>query len=570
VPQVPKKTSYLVTKGSRYYFRIRVPNELREAIGKKEHTEALGDLNKAQAEVQAARLGADWQARFLRERHALGFAPHPPAPPPQAVAAVAPRVATLEEVQALATMAGRSMLEADEEMRVEGLPAPSSSPEFGPGVELDVALPDAIKGRSMDGVAIQAESWLGSYGLVLPEDPPARRRMLYVFAMSMAKARKGQKLRDEGEPVDTPPEVGLPSSLAGPDSSTLPPAEKPASALKLRDVYQLWCNKAKKPSAKSVSVAGRVVDIFEEVCGDPPLMQLTRKHGLQLRDHFLSTGMAPVTARDRLGWVTTLLRYEMAEGQRIESDPWTNIKVEGSSEAVIERQAVSPAQMTKLFGHELFQAYKLPRARNAGQDAAYWLPIMGAYTGARITELAQLLVADLKQDGEQWFLSIAASEEWQSVKNKPSERTIPLHVELVRLGLPEYAVVMQKAGHKRLFPVLPVSEVNNAGGAFSSWFSKLKTSSGWGLDTTFHSFRHTVETLLRRAEAYPLHIDKYVGHQHDGGEGSKTYAKVFPEDLVKVAGLIQHDSIALPRVFPPEGWSAPAPVAAVLMTERRE
>lgn len=125
------------------------------------------------------------------------------------------------------------------------------------------------------------------------------------------------------------------------------------------------------------------------------------------------------------------------------------------------------------------------------------------------------------------------------------------------------------AGHKRLFPLLPVSEVNNAGGAFSSWFSKLKSSSGWGLDTTFHSFRHTVETLLRRAEAYPLHIDKYVGHKHDGGEGSKTYAKVFPEDLVKVARLIQHDSIALPRVFPPDGWSAPAPVTELLMTERR-
>lgn len=566
--KLPKKTPYLVTKGGRHYFRIAVPKDLVSVIGKKEHSEALGDLNKAQAEVQASRLGADWQARFLRERHGLGLAPQPPAPQPK-VAAYEVRPAKLEEVRAIAAMAARSALQADEEVRILGAPRIHYSPEFGPGQDLALAVPAAVSGRNMEGVAMQAEDWLGAHGLDLPGDPMARRHMLYLFAVAMAKASKGMKLRDEGEPVDTPSEVQLPSSLAGLDSSTLPPAEKPASALTLRDVYELWQNKAKRPSAKSVSVAGRVVDAFEQVCGNPPLAQLTRKHGLQLRDHFLSTGMAPVTARDRLGWVTTLLRYEMAEGQRIESDPWTNIKVEGSSEAVIERQAVSPAQMTKLFSHDLFQAYKLPRARNAGQDAAYWLPVMGAYTGARITELAQLLVADLKQDGEQWLLTIAASEEWQSVKNKPSERTIPLHAELVRLGLPEYAAAMQKAGHKRLFPLLPVSEVNNAGGAFSSWFSKLKSSSGWGLDTTFHSFRHTVETLLRRAEAYPLHIDKYVGHKHDGGEGSKTYAKVFPEDLVKVARLIQHDSIALPRVFPPDGWSAPAPVTELLMTERR-
>jgi len=55
--------------------------------------------------------------------------------------------------------------------------------------------------------------------------------------------------------------------------------------------------------------------------------------------------------------------------------------------------------MTELFSHYLFQAYKLPGARNAGQDAARWLPIMGAYTGARITELAQLLLTDLKLSG---------------------------------------------------------------------------------------------------------------------------------------------------------------------------
>lgn len=318
-------------------------------------------------------------------------------------------------------MAGRSMLQADEEVRIQGTPRIDYGQEFGPGQDLALAVPAAVSGRNREGVAMQSEDWLGAHGLDLPSEPTARRHMLYVFAVAMAKARKGLKLRDEGEPVDTPAEVQLPSSLAGPYSSALPAAEKPASALMLRDVYELWQNKAKKPSAKSVSVAGRVVDAFEEVCGNPPLAQLTRKHGLQPRDHSLSTGMAPVTARDRLGWVTTLLRYEMAEGQRIESDPWTNIKVEGSSEAVIERQAVSPAQMTKLFSRDLFQAYKLPRARNAGQDAAYWLPIMGAYTGARITEPAQLLVVDLKPDGEQWFLTIAATEEWQSPPRTPKD-----------------------------------------------------------------------------------------------------------------------------------------------------
>ncbi|MBV8379577.1 MAG: hypothetical protein JO369_02275, partial [Paucibacter sp.] len=271
---MPKKTTYLVTKGGRHYFRIAIPKELVTSIGKKEHTEALGDLNKAQAEVQAGRLGADWQARFLRERHALGLAPQPPAPPPAAVDAVVARVATLPEVQALASMAGRSMLEADEEARIEGLLAPPSGPEFGPGVDLDVALPTAIAGRSMEGVAMQAEDWLGSHGLDLPPDPVARRRMLYVFATAMAKARKGQRQRDEGEVVDTPATVELPPSLSGSYSATLPPSEKPASVLRLRDVYELWKQKPAKnggPLAlKTVRRGLEIVEAFEEACGDPP------------------------------------------------------------------------------------------------------------------------------------------------------------------------------------------------------------------------------------------------------------------------------------------------------------
>jgi hypothetical protein len=467
VTKLPKKTPYLVTKGGRYYFRIAVPKELVSIIGKKEHSEALGELNKAQAEVQASRLGADWQARFLRERHALGLAPHPPAPQPKA-SAYEPRLATLEEVQAIAAMVGRSMLQADEEARIHGTLVSDHGNEFGVGQDPALAVPAAVSGRCMEGVAMQATDWLGTHGLDLPSDQTERRHMLYVFAGAMAKARKGIRLRDEGEPVDTPPAISLPPSLTGPDGSELPPAEKPADALKLRDVFQLWSTKAKKPAAKSVDVAARVVSAFEEVCGDPPLAQLTRKHGLQLRDHFLASGLSPRTTRDRIGWVTTLLRYEMAEGQRITADPWASIRIEGASEPVVERKPVSPEQMRALFTGELFQTYRLPTARNAGRDAAYWLPIMGAYTGARITELAQLLVTDLRQEQGHWVLSIDATEEWQSVKNRPSRRVIPVHPELVRLGLPDYAAELKAAGQTRLFPLVPVSEVNNAGGAFGS------------------------------------------------------------------------------------------------------
>jgi hypothetical protein len=41
VSKLPKKTTYLAPKGGRFYFRVRIPDELREHFGKKEHWEAL-------------------------------------------------------------------------------------------------------------------------------------------------------------------------------------------------------------------------------------------------------------------------------------------------------------------------------------------------------------------------------------------------------------------------------------------------------------------------------------------------------------------------------------------------
>lgn len=568
VSKLPKRTPYLVLKGGRFYFRIRVPDDLRQPLGKKEHNEALGDLNRAQAEVRAAQLGAHWQALFLAERHRLGLAPSPPAPPPTSIPRL--RTATLDEVRAVATQAARGLLHNDEEMRIEGWQLNGSDgPEFGSGRPLEDVVRDAISGRDLRGLQSRVEDWLGSHGLVLPDGELEQRRALYAWAQALSAAIAGRRKRDEGEAVETPPEPALPESLTGADTSDLAPGEKPAHLLMLRDVFELWSNKGKRPSLKTVTTAERVVGQFEEVCGNPPLLKLTRHDGLKFRDWLLAQGQSPRTAADRLDYVSRLIRFEMKEQQRITANPWASIQVEGSNEAVTVRRYVKPDRMTALFSLPLFQVYELPHVKTAGRDAAYWLPILGAYTGARVTELAQLLVGDIKQEGDLWCIAIMQEESWQSVKNQPSKRTIPMHPELVRLGLPEYAAALGKAGHQRLFPMAPVSALNNAGGPFATWFSKLKASVGWGPENTFHSFRHTIETMLKRKKMYPFDINAYTGHKQRGGDADTTYSHPEPADLVELAGAIQHDGVALPKVFPPAGWTTPPLGDGVLMTVPR-
>lgn len=305
------------------------------------------------------------------------------------------RVATLDEVKAVAAQAARGLLHIDEEMRIEGWPRQDDeSPDFGSGLPLDVAVREAVSGRHLAGLKERAEEWLSVHGLELAEDEQAQRRALYAWAQVMAKATAGRRQRDLGEAVETPPEPTLPDSIHGGDTAKLGPADKPAHVLMLRDVLELWSNKGKRPSAKTIETATRVVGQFEQVCGNPPLVQLTRQHGLKFRDWLLAQGQSPKTAADRLDYVSRLIRFEMHELQRVTVNPWATIRIEGANEAVTVRKAIRPEQMVTLFAAPLFQAYELPKVKTAGRDAAYWLPILGAFTGARVTELAQLLVPD--------------------------------------------------------------------------------------------------------------------------------------------------------------------------------
>jgi integrase len=209
-----------------------------------------------------------------------------------------------------------------------------------------------------------------------------------------------------------------------------------------------------------------------------------------------------------------------------------------------------------LFSLPLFQGYELPSAENSGRDAAYWVPVLCVLIGARITEMAQLLTADVFERGGLWIIAFRITDgSWQSLKGGaagPSAQEILVNPELARLGFLDYCAAMRNAGHERLFPLAKVSGVNNVGGALSSWFSGLKTSAGWGKEDTFHSFRHGIETALKWAKEPKSHIGSNTGHgARDVADRHYTHLRA--EDLMETAAKVTLHGVELPEVFPPPG-----------------
>lgn len=87
------------------------------------------------------------------------------------------------------------------------------------------------------------------------------------------------------------------------------------------------------------------------------------------------------------------------------------------------------------------------------------------------------------------------------IKTPVSQRKIPIHSELLRLGFMEFLKVRKKQNTSDfLFPEMtPYIDTENRGKVFSQWYGRLRDLVlGEGTGTNFHSFRHMISDKLRR------------------------------------------------------------------------
>ena len=171
-------------------------------------------------------------------------------------------------------------------------------------------------------------------------------------------------------------------------------ATQPQSLVSLRDIHHRW-TASRQRSADSVSACLRAVQLFEECAGPIALHQITRQHGDTFRAWLLepARNTEAKTARDRLTWLKSLLKYTAQDLEALPRQPWEGLDITFSD--CPKRRPWTAAELDKFFNRPLFQRGELPTDRRAGKHAAYWIPLLGLFTGARVGELAQLRVRDV-------------------------------------------------------------------------------------------------------------------------------------------------------------------------------
>jgi integrase len=213
-------------------------------------------------------------------------------------------------------------------------------------------------------------------------------------------------------------------------------------------------------------------------------------------------------------------------------NPFSGIGIKNKVLDHEKREIFEDSDIKALFSTPVFQKrdYKHPHY--------YWLPLIGAYTGARLNELCQLYLDDLYQIEGLWVFDFNEDLD-KKLKTPSSKRIIPIHAMLIDLGLIEYAANLRKKGHVRLFPELKKGR-DGYGTSASKWFGRYRHKYGVSHDLKdFHSFRHTViEQLKKNDDVIKEKIIGVVGHK-DGSITMGTYGKPYkPHELITTVEAI--------------------------------
>lgn len=408
----------------------------------------------------------------------------------------------------------------------------------------------AFGGGDFSGVGPIADDWLWGHGYDLAEGSEDRQRVLVAFAKGLSRAFQTIESRREGRWVDSPPPPEPPASSTAP------------GALMLSAVVGDFIAKADKtkPMFKKTDATLRM---FLEVIGDKPVSALRqadidgffallcrlppkwaveqRKRGRTVPELAAITWpkcIAPKTFEDSY---MAALRPFLKDARRLYGDQGfplnlttDGIKYSGTRKDGEEKQrALRPGELERLFNGPECGAF----AVDPWQAHAYWLPLVGLYTGARVNEVCQLNPqCDIREEGGIWYLDITEESEApegvrKSVKNNTSKRRVPIHSRLLGLGFLGYVERVKADGSALLFSAWSPSR-GKASGTAEKWFGKHLRALGLRDETPgarivgFHCFRHTFLTRAHEldiagAEALTGHTDTGISAVVRGYRGQR-------------------------------------------------
>lgn len=306
------------------------------------------------------------------------------------------------------------------------------------------------------------------------------------------------------------------------------PPTKPVSSPSSVTLYLLledW--KLTQTRPRTVTTVENALEEFARCAGVVVVEQLTRNHARKYRDLLIEKGLSKSTIENRLGFLATLFRHGQKELiEHLHINPFDHIEIRAQPiRAPKNRRAFENSELSRIVHSSLYRQGHVVKGQVA--EAAYWLPLLGMFTGARLEEICQLYLSDIQLINGIYAIRFANLEEGQKLKTQSSFRRVPIHKQLIACGFLKHVEQMKALGHERVFPSLSNA---NSHGTFSNaagkWFARFLDSiklSDPRLD--FHSFRYTFKQQCTFQGVANEVRDALTGHWSSAGDASRVYMR---------------------------------------------
>jgi integrase len=353
---------------------------------------------------------------------------------------------------------------------------------------------------------------------------------------------------DIREGVELHPDIAL-ASLSGLNKSGKGKADQHSTAQLSRDsklsiALEAYQAERRLP-AKTMIEYRAALKRFTEIVGDKPIHAITKAdartykamllklpktiprklRGATVKKIIAATGddptvrkISPKTIQKAMGAISAILGWAEANGV-LDANPFSKVKVLLGSHSTPSRLPYSGDDLKAIFSSPLFtgcmnEARRSKPGNVIVRDHSFWLPWLGLYTGCRLEELCQMLLADVRQEQEIWFLDVNTLDEGKHLKTGSSVRRVPVHPRLIELGFLDYVVGLRNAGAVQLFPKLRRDNRGSMSAMWSKFWGRYarKTVKITDPRKVFHSFRHSFKDACRAAQISEEVHDTLTGH----------------------------------------------------------
>jgi integrase len=407
---------YLLNRDGRFFARLVVPKDLRPVVGKSELRAPLGPDRRTAVKLLPGAVAQLQHQIAQAERQAA----------PANVTSAPVRYPLAPDQIALSHYHQRLAL--DDELRNDVRHSMGYVDDL-----LVQRLRDGMAGKLTDVelallIGPRIERFREAGNLTAEPGSDEWRQIARALCVAEYEALSRVAERDEGDFTGKPEHPLI--------ANAVPPEDQPEPV----SLSKLWDDYIKaRTTAGFMKDGGKrmrpVAASLRKFLGHNDARQVTKKNLLDWRDQLLASLSAKTVSDMYLSAVRSLFQWAH-DNERLPENPAATVKQAKPKKQRSREAGYTDAEAVKVL--TLSRSYE-PKADEYGRvretpasvNAKRWVPLLCAFSGARVSEITQLRKGDIRKEGDRWIVRITPDA---GTMKAGHYRDVPLHRQVIAEG----------------------------------------------------------------------------------------------------------------------------------------